>query len=35
MGDGDFRSTERSVTVAEAEDDVRIEHVAADGRSPC
>ncbi len=30
MGDGDFRSTERSVTVAEA-DDVRIEHVAAGG----
>ena len=30
MTDGDFRSTERSVTVA-AEDDVRIEHVAGDG----
>ena len=30
MADGDFRSTEKSVTVA-AEDDVRIEHVAADG----
>src|ERR1700710_1535924 len=30
MGDGDFRSTERSVTVGEATD-VRIEHVAADG----
>ena len=30
MGDGDFRSTERSVTVA-APTDVRIEHVAADG----
>ncbi|MDX6713912.1 MAG: isocitrate dehydrogenase [Baekduia sp.] len=30
MGDGDFRSTERSTTVAEATD-VRIEHVAADG----
>ena len=30
MGDGDFRSTEQSVTV-EAEGDVRIEHVAADG----
>ncbi|WP_304049185.1 NADP-dependent isocitrate dehydrogenase [Jatrophihabitans endophyticus] len=30
MGDGDFRSTERSVTVT-ADDDVRIEHVAADG----
>ncbi|HWE65939.1 MAG TPA: NADP-dependent isocitrate dehydrogenase, partial [Acidimicrobiales bacterium] len=30
MADGDFRSTERSVTVADATD-VRIEHVAADG----
>src|SRR3954454_16847820 len=30
MSDGDFRSTERSTTVAEATD-VRIEHVAADG----
>ncbi|HWH95320.1 MAG TPA: NADP-dependent isocitrate dehydrogenase, partial [Baekduia sp.] len=30
MGDGDFRSTERSTTVAEPAD-VRIEHVAADG----
>ena len=30
MADGDFRSTEQSVTVA-AEDDVRIEHVACDG----
>lgn len=30
MGDGDFRSTERSVTL-EADDDVRIEHVAEDG----
>jgi isocitrate dehydrogenase len=30
MGDGDFRSTERSTTVAEPTD-VRIEHVAADG----
>ncbi len=30
MADGDFRSTEQSVTVA-AEDDVRIEQVAADG----
>ena len=30
MADGDFRSTEQSVTVA-AEDDVRIEHVAGDG----
>ena len=30
MADGDFRSTEKSVTVA-AEDDVRIEHVAEDG----
>jgi isocitrate dehydrogenase len=30
MGDGDFRSTERSVTVA-ADDELRIEHVAADG----
>src|SRR4051812_24734491 len=30
MGDGDFRSTERSATVAEPTD-VRIEHVAADG----
>jgi isocitrate dehydrogenase len=31
MGDGDFRSTERSVTLA-ADDELRIEHVAADGR---
>ena len=30
MADGDFRSTEKSVTV-DAEDDVRIEHVAEDG----
>ena len=30
MGEGDFRSTEKSVTLA-AQDDVRIEHVAADG----
>jgi isocitrate dehydrogenase len=30
MADGDFRSTERSTTVAQATD-VRIEHVAADG----
>jgi isocitrate dehydrogenase len=30
MSSGDFRSTERSVTVAEP-DDVRIEHVGADG----
>jgi isocitrate dehydrogenase len=30
MGDGDFRSTERSTTVGEATE-VRIEHVAADG----
>jgi isocitrate dehydrogenase len=30
MADGDFRSTERSVTV-DAATDVRIEHVAADG----
>jgi isocitrate dehydrogenase len=30
MSDGDFRSSERSVTVAEP-DDVRIEHVGADG----
>src|ERR687895_352004 len=30
MGEGDFRSTERSVTV-ESEGDLRIEHVAADG----
>ena len=30
MGDGDFRSTEESVTVAEA-GDVRIEHLAAGG----
>ena len=30
MGDGDFRSTERSVTF-ERDDDLRIEHVAADG----
>ena len=30
MGDGDFRSTEKSVTVA-AEGSVRIEHVGADG----
>ncbi|WP_372788558.1 NADP-dependent isocitrate dehydrogenase [Paraconexibacter sp.] len=30
MADGDFRSTERSVTV-EQEGEVRIEHVAADG----
>jgi isocitrate dehydrogenase len=30
MDDGDFRSTERSVTLA-ADDELRIEHVAADG----
>ena len=30
MGDGDFRSTERSVTF-EQDDELRIEHVAADG----
>jgi isocitrate dehydrogenase len=30
MGDGDFRSTEQSVTVAD-DDELRIEHVAADG----
>jgi isocitrate dehydrogenase len=30
MGDGDFRSTERSVTV-ERDDELRIEHVAEDG----
>ena len=30
MGDGDFRSTEKSVTL-EADDELRIEHVAADG----
>ncbi len=30
MGDGDFRSTEQSVTLAE-DDELRIEHVAADG----
>ncbi len=30
MGEGDFRSTERSTTAAEA-DDVRIEHVGTDG----
>ncbi|MEA2291697.1 MAG: isocitrate dehydrogenase [Solirubrobacteraceae bacterium] len=30
MGDGDFRSTERSLTMAAA-DELRIEHVAADG----
>jgi isocitrate dehydrogenase len=30
MGDGDFRSTERSVTMA-ADDTLRIEHVAPDG----
>ena len=30
MSEGDFRTTERSVTVAQ-EDDVRIEHVAEDG----
>ena len=28
MGDGDFRSTEQSVTI-EADDELRIEHVAA------
>ena len=32
MADGDFRSTERSVTVQRA-GEVRIEHVAADGRT--
>ena len=32
MGDGDFRSTERSTTVAAATE-VRIEHVDADGRT--
>jgi isocitrate dehydrogenase len=30
MGDGDFRSTERSVTLA-GDDELRIEHVASDG----
>ena len=30
MGEGDFRSTERSVTLA-ADDELRIEHVASDG----
>ncbi len=30
MGDGDFRSTEQSVTL-EADDELRIEHVAEDG----
>ena len=30
MGDGDFRSTERSVTLAD-DDELRIEHVAPDG----
>jgi len=30
MGDGDFRSTERSVTLA-SDDELRIEHVAPDG----
>ena len=30
MGDGDFRSTEQSVTI-EADDELRIEHVAEDG----
>src|ERR687893_1593426 len=30
MGDGDFRSTEASVTL-EAEDELRIEHIAPDG----
>jgi isocitrate dehydrogenase len=30
MGEGDFRSTERSVTLA-GDDELRIEHVAADG----
>jgi isocitrate dehydrogenase len=30
MGDGDFRSTERSVTLAQ-DDELRIEYVAADG----
>jgi isocitrate dehydrogenase len=30
MGDGDFRSTERSVTLG-GEDELRIEHVGADG----
>ena len=30
MADGDFRSTERSVTI-ERDDELRIEHVAADG----
>jgi isocitrate dehydrogenase len=30
MGDGDFRSTERSATIA-GEDELRIEHVAPDG----
>src|SRR3954454_14515904 len=30
MGDGDFRSTERSVTI-DSDEELRIEHVAADG----
>ena len=30
MSDGDFRSTEQSVTL-EADDELRIEHVAEDG----
>ena len=30
MSDGDFRSNEQSVTM-DADDDLRIEHVAADG----
>ena len=30
MGDGDFRSTEQSVTL-DADDELRIEHVAEDG----
>ena len=30
MGDGDFRSTEQSVTI-DADDELRIEYVAADG----
>ena len=34
MSDGDFRSTEQSVTL-DADDELRIEHVAEDGTSPC
>ena len=34
MSDGDFRSTEQSLTL-DADDELRIEHVAEDGTSPC